>query len=308
MPCYHPLDAWRKNGGGITFRREEGFNDLPYVSVPCGQCIGCRLERSRNWAIRCVHEASLHDQNCFLTLTYADENTDHLPRSFDPETGEIGPGSRISLNKRDICLFMKRLRKRFGSGIRFLQCGEYGDLNGRPHHHVLLFGFAFSDLELLPGRRPGGVRLFRSAVLEELWPYGHSAVGELTFESAAYVARYVVKKVTGKFADWHYCGLEPEYITMSRRPGIAHDWIEKNLDDVYPKDKVFIREGKVSRPPKYYDKIYDLKKEDFWKIRRIRVCRAERYNSDRSVRRLCDRETCQLLKAKKLVRNLEAIL
>lgn len=306
MPCYRPLEAWRKHGGGVTFNRRDGFVDRP-VKIPCGQCIGCRLERSRQWAVRCVHEASLHDCNCFLTLTYDDEHLQHLPRGIDPETGEIDAGG-YSLNKSDIVLFMKRLRKKFGAGIRFLQCGEYGSLHGRPHHHVLLFGHQFSDLELLPGRRPGGVRLYRSRELESLWPFGMCAVGDLTWESAAYVARYVTKKVTGDMAETHYLGRLPEYITMSRRPGIAHDWIESNLDDVYPNDRVFIRAGKVSRPPKYYDKIYDLQKEDFWKIRLNRQCKANHYSSDNTGRRLQDREITQALRARKLIRSLEVVL
>lgn len=305
MPCYHPMDAWRKHGGGITFNRRDGFVDRP-LKIPCGQCIGCRLERSRQWAVRCVHEASLHEKNCFLTLTYDDEHLACLPRGVDRETGEIGAGA-FSLNKQDICLFMKRLRKKFGVGIRFLQCGEYGSLHGRPHHHVLLFGHQFDDLELLPGRRPGGVRLYRSAQLEKLWPFGFSAVGELTFESAAYVARYVTKKITGDAADDHYLGRLPEYITMSRRPGIAHDWIQNNLDDVYPNDRIYIRAGKVARPPKYYDKIYDLQKKDFWRIRLIRQLKANIYSRDTTLRRLCDREAVQILRSRKLIRSLEVI-
>ena len=78
MPCYHPLQGWRKQGGGITFNLRDGFVDRP-VTVSCGQCIGCRLERSRQWAIRCMHEASLHESNCFVTLTYSDDGIKHLP-------------------------------------------------------------------------------------------------------------------------------------------------------------------------------------------------------------------------------------
>ena len=147
------------------------------------------------------------DRNCFVTLTYNDE---HLPANG-------------SLNKRDITLFLKRLRKRYGKGIRYYQCGEYGELLSRPHHHAILFNHDFEDKQLWSVR--GGVRLYRSASLEQLWPYGYSTIGDVTFESAAYVARYVVKKITGEREGEHYRGKMPEFATMSRRPGIGRGWL-----------------------------------------------------------------------------------
>ena len=131
-----------------------------------------------------------------------------------------------------------------------------------------------------------------------------SAIGDLTFESAAYVARYCVKKITGDQADGHYLGRVPDYITMSLKPGIAHDWIKVNLDDVYPNDRVYVRPGVTSRPPKYYDKIYDLEKKDFARIRRNRELQASKRPRD-SVRRLIDREVCANLRAAQLVRNVD---
>ena len=116
MPCYHPIPGYRAkstNPSGkrsIVFNLSEGFKNFA-VSVPCGRCIGCRLERARQWSIRCIHEASLYEANCFVTLTYDDDNL--------PLDGSLRP--------RDMVLFLKRLRKRFGPGIRFFQCGEYGD-------------------------------------------------------------------------------------------------------------------------------------------------------------------------------------
>ena len=258
------------------------------------------MERSRQWAVRCMHEASLHQNNCFVTLTYSDEGIDHLDRCVDPETGEIGAGSLRSLNKRDIQLFMKRLRKATGAKIRYLQCGEYGSKTQRPHHHVLLFGFDFEDKYVFAENRRLKVRYYRSPLLERLWPHGMSAIGDLTFESAAYVARYCLKKVSAQIVkldngtkvdlkDFHYMGRVPEYITMSLKPGIAHDWIKVNLDDVYPNDRVFVRPGVTARPPKYYDKIYDLEKKDFARIRRNRELQASKRPRE-SVRRLIDRE------------------
>jgi len=250
----------------------DGFVDRP-VTVSCGQCIGCRLERSRQWAVRCMHEASLHTDNCFVTLTYSDEGIAHLDRSIDPETGEIGAGPLRSLNKRDIQLFMKRLRKRTGAKIRYLQCGEYGSKTQRPHHHVLLFGFDFQDKYMFAENRRLGVRYYRSPMLEELWPYGMSALGDLTFESAAYVARYVMKKVTGDRAEEHYAGRQPEYTTMSRRPGIGKGWYEKFKTDVYPRDGVVVR-GHITRPPRFYDNLLGI--EDRSTLEQLKIKREEK--------------------------------
>lgn len=236
------------------------------IQVPCGQCIGCRLERSRKWAMRCVMEASMHKENCFITLTYRDEC---LPRN--------GEGW-----KRDFVLFMKRLRKAYGK-VRFFHCGEYGELNGRPHHHSILFGFDFDDRdrECVEGRQ-----FFRSKKLSDLWPYGFSSVGDMTFESAAYVARYCMKKVNGPEAAAHYKGWPPEYITMSRRPGIAEAWYRKFAGDVYPLDRCFAR-GVPCKPPRYFDEKFKLQfPDEFAKLKAIRKQMALRLSADGTPERL----------------------
>lgn len=306
MACYHPLTGYRGNGGKIVFSRSKGFTDLPPITIPCGQCIGCRLERSRQWAIRCMHEASLYPDNCFLTLTYRNED---LPLSHDVDfaTGEVIQYECLpTLNKRDIVLFLKRLRKRFGEGIRFFQCGEYGDKFARPHHHVLLFNFDFPDKYIWSTRE--GIRFYRSPILEELWPHGNSLIGNVTFESAAYVARYVTKKITGDSATQHYLTRQPEYITMSRRPGIGRAWFEKFYSDVYPSDSCVVRNGNstlIARPPKYYDNLYDLQDSD--EMCRIKVKRLKfaKLSSDSTPDRLLVRERVQALKAVKLIRGYE---
>ena len=253
MPCYFPLKAWRSrdiNPGGrrsLVFSRDQGL-DGSEIEIACGQCVGCRLERSRQWAVRCVHEAQLHEANCFITLTYSPE---HLPSNF-------------SLDKSHFQKFMKRLRKRVGR-VRFFHCGEYGETNFRPHYHACLFGYDFPDKQLWTER--DGVKLYVSPMLNEIWGMGHCTVGDVTFESAAYVARYIVKKVTGERASEHYQvveqetgevhTVEPEYTTMSRRPGIGAGWFRKFGSDVYPSDEVIVR-GHPMRPPKYYDGLYEL--------------------------------------------------
>jgi len=207
--------------------------------IPCGQCRFCRLEHSRQMAMRCMHEASLYPRNCFLTLTYDDE---HLP-----------PGG--TLDYEAPVLFMKRFRERCGAGIRSYGCAEYGELLSRPHYHLCIFNYDFSDKTLF---KKGQFPLYTSKLLSELWTDGHSSIGELTFESADYVARYVTKKMTGPLAQEHYGDRLPERsICVSRRPGIGREWAVQNPKLLREHDLVILR-GKKMRPPKYYDKLFDL--------------------------------------------------
>jgi len=242
MPCFHPLKGWRSrvrsdNGRrGIVFNPSQGLLDMP-LSVPCGQCIGCRLERSRQWAIRCYHEASLHEKNCFITLTYDDA---HLPENK----------SLIMKHYQD---FMKRLRKEYGEGIRFFACGEYGDKTHRPHYHALLFGHAFPDQRLHSQNH--GHKLYRSESLERLWPDGFSSIGQVNWSTASYVARYVLKKATGELAGM-YEGVEEPFVLMSRRPGLGSAWYAANETDVYPRGTIIVGEGKERRPPRFFENKY----------------------------------------------------
>ncbi len=268
------------------FNRSRAFVDLP-VKVPCGQCIGCRLDRSRSWAVRCVNEAQSHDENAFITLTYSDV---YVPADY-------------SLRFRDFQLFMKRFRKRVGRRIRFYHCGEYGENFGRPHYHALIFGYSFADKKLW--MMNNGQALYRSAELEVLWPFGYSTVGELTFESAAYVARYIMKKITGTIADEHYKGRSPEYTTMSRKPGIGKAWVMKYLSDVYPSDEIIIN-GRKMRPPVFYDASFELVyPSEFEDLRRRRKRASLRHVDNQTQERLDVRETVQEARLYRLPRVLK---
>lgn len=231
MGCYHPV------------RLREGAERV--LTVPCGKCIGCKLERSRQWAVRIMHEASLYDRNCFITLTYDEE---HLPE-------------RGSLDRAAFPLFMKRLRKSCEpQKVRYFHAGEYGSLLGRPHYHACLFNYDFGDKRYHTMR--GGFPVWRSAALEALWPFGLAEVGTVTFESAAYVARYLVKREvdsarrlnleTGEVTE-----VEREYCTMSRRPGIAAEWLRLYGDEVFAADSVVVR-GRECKPPRFYDSQFEL--------------------------------------------------
>lgn len=209
-----------------------------------------------------MHEASLYTENCFITLTY---NSKNLPN-----------GSTLVLSHFQN--FMKYLRKEFGPGIRFFHCGEYGEKKTlRPHYHCLLFNFNFPDKILYSDGPPKGpfstfkdksFKTYTSETLTRLWGKGRCDIGSLTFESAAYVARYCMKKITNKKTRWdtngkywpsaavHYGGRKPEYITMSRNPGIGKTWFDEFHSEVYPDDAIPVR-GKLVRPPKSYDTILE---------------------------------------------------
>nr|QJB21039.1 MAG: replication initiator protein [Microvirus sp.] len=303
MPCFAPLHGWRskvRSESGkrvIVFNPRDALLDMP-IDVPCGQCIGCRLERSRQWAVRCVHEASLYEHNSFVTLTYDD---DHVPVDR-------------SLNVSHFQKFMKRLRKKFGNGVRYFHCGEYGENFGRPHYHACLFNFDVPDRELWSVR--DGVRLYTSAVLSSLWPFGFVTIGDVTFESAAYVARYVLKKVTGEKSEDHYRYVSeitgqtyqrsPEYVTMSRRPGIGKGWIDKFVDDVFPCDFVVIN-GVRASVPRFYSNLYQelVSEMEFLNLKGKRVISAKAHSEDQTDDRLRTRGTVVSLRCEQqLIRNL----
>lgn len=309
MPCYRPLQAWRgkvqKSGKrAVVFKRAGADPALLFseLTLPCGQCIGCRLERSRQWAMRCIDEASLYEKNCFISLTYNKEN---LP-------------SNCSLDVTVFQKFMKRLRKAVGK-VRFFHCGEYGSEYKRPHYHCLLFGYDFPDKEFLKVTQ-SGEKIYRSALLETLWPYGYSSVGTLTFESAAYVARYVLDKVTGPDAARvgslglsHYQRLDavtgeihdikPEYVTMSRRPGIGKGWYQKYKLDMFPSDERIIN-GVKTLPARYYGSLYEAENpDDFRRIKNARQSRAVVHAADNDSFRLPVKEEVKRAQLRALSRK-----
>lgn len=200
MPCYGPLTAYRPAEGApdkrLVFRKDKSLTGVA-IKVPCGKCSGCKLEHSRQWAVRCMHEKRMWNASSFLTLTYDNK---HLPN-----------GATLVLS--DLQNFMKRYRNHAGDGVRFFACGEYGEKSLRPHYHILLLNRDIDDRRFY--KMSGENRLYTSVVLDEIWSKGNVIVGDVTFESAAYVARYCMKKITGDKAAAHYGGRLPEFITMS---------------------------------------------------------------------------------------------
>lgn len=323
MPCYEPRSIHYHptektvNGGKLLVWNARDADALIPINIACGQCVGCRLERSRQWAVRCMHEAQLYDENCFVTLTYDD---DHLPEAglehehwqkfFKRLRQKI---RRETLNECKVHGFTRSQTRQAlkHASPRFYMCGEYGEQFGRPHFHACIFNYDFPDKKLFKKNR--GHPIFTSKILESLWPYGYSSVAGLSFQSAAYVARYIMKKQTGDAAADHYeilneygeyVPIRPEYNKMSLKPGIGADWLKKFSSDVYPHDFVVVNEKK-SRPPKYYDKLFEVSyPSDLEDVKFRRLQAAKKYQDNNTPERLGARLKVQLAKLAHLKRTL----
>lgn len=274
-----------------------------------------------------MHEAKIHEHNTWITLTYDDAS---LPSKYytghtHPRTGK--PIYSGTLYKEHVQKFFRKLRKRrfpprprggreqggnqspilrcncatcapgktLARRLRYYYGGEYGDRYGRPHYHACLFGIDLAD-KLLEHRTDQDFKLYTSATIRELWPHGNHLIGELTWESAAYTARYIMKKITGNRAPEAYQRLDhetgeilqilPEYNDMSRRPGVALPWLNKYMTDVYPLDKVIVR-GKKTNPPRYYDKQYQkLENNELEQLKFERQVNAKLHWEDQTDERL----------------------
>ena len=195
-------------------------------------------------------------------------------------------------------------------GVRFFMCGEYGPETWRPHYHACLFNCAFSDRKYL-FRSGGGEKVYTSDALSALWPFGHASVGDVTFASAAYVARYCVSKRTGDQAEAHYTRetargvvrLTPEFCHMSLKPGIGATWFDKYQRDVFPHDYVIVN-GKEVQPPKYYDRLFDSSNPDEMElVKYSREVRAHELYPDNTPERLAVKEIIARRRSDMLVRK-----
>ncbi|QCQ84586.1 replication initiator protein [Blackfly microvirus SF02] len=286
MACFGRLTAYYgKEINALTGKRSLVFDErkahspVP-IRVPCGTCIGCLMARRRQWAVRCMHEKRMHSASAFVTLTYAD-----LPADG-------------SLRKEDLQLFMKRLRARRPTGLRFFACGEYGETTLRPHYHLLLFNTDFPDQRFYKSS-PAGEPLYVSAELSDLWPAGSNAVGALTFGSAAYVAGYVTKKITSPLL----VGAVPPFVVMSRRPGLGATWFERFHPEAYKHDSAIMK-GREVGLPRFYDDRFDLvDSKRLARIKRLRRARAREHPEDNTLRRLRVREEFEQRKSEMFARE-----
>lgn len=261
-----------------------------YIEIPCGKCLDCRLSYSRDWANRCMLELGYHEDAYFVTLTYDDE---HLLESCRRYYGDLVTGEAhesFSLVKRDLQLFFKRLRKAYPDcHIRYYAAGEYGDSSLRPHYHAIIYGLHLDDLRQYKKNFQGNY-LYNSAKLSSVWQKGFVVIGEVTWESCAYVARYIMKKQKGQGASvYEQFNIEPEFVVMSRKPGIAYQYFLDNKENIFHNQIINLsteKGGKKFRPPKYYDRLFDYEYPDEMKqIKEFRrhVCEQNKENLLRQI-------------------------
>nr|UXQ88020.1 MAG: replication initiation protein [Microvirus sp.] len=263
MTCSYPLKGYRGMGGKLVLSKQASLTGFK-MTVPCGSCKKCRIQHSVDWAIRCTNEMQMHESNSFITLTY---NPESLPLN-------------ANLNKKHLKDFKKRLRDIIApTKIRTFDCGEYGSNDpknethvqtymtsklGRPHYHLIIFGYNFPDKEKHSIKKSN--QYYMSDQLNKAWGKGDCIIGDANFQTAAYISRYITKKINGQLASAHYerlnektgevSTLQPEYTTMSNRPGIGLDWLKTYINDVFPSDELITltTEGKSKsfRVPRYY--------------------------------------------------------
>jgi len=241
MPCFRPVTCWKPpDGGPVQFVEKRDHRE---IEIPCGQCIGCRINRQQMWAFRCLAEASLHPSNWFATLTYAPERL--------PPRGE--------LRHRDWQLFAKRVRRSLGP-FRYLMCGEYGEQTQRPHYHALLFGLDIPDVDRFSVRR--GYPIFRSEKLTQLWGRGIVELGSVTPQSARYCSGYVLKDCSApKVLDeetGELVSLKAPYGRFSLKPGLGDAWIRRYYPEVFAHGACFSYDKKFRIPDRFKTILDDI--------------------------------------------------
>lgn len=269
----------------MLFSKPTNGRAYTLINIPCGYCILCRTEQARQWAVRITHEAQLHMENSFITLTYSDENLP-LYNSLSTNSSDKHPW-QPPRDRQHLAKFFKRLRKRYGQ-LSYYAVGEYGDTTQRPHYHACIFGHAFADDRIILRREPS--LLWTSAALEEAWGLGYVSVGALTFQTASYTASYVTKKLARK---QQYVRVDEETgelialvqprAYMSLNPAIGKHWLNRYGEMVFAHDHVVI-EGQRQKPPKYYDRWLEAKsgKRRLEKVKEKRIANATKLTSEQT--------------------------
>lgn len=332
MSCINPLIAYPRGlteSGKVKYvpaKRDKGTNAVEFLNflneeygdrpdidkpilIPCGKCIACRLDYSREWAARCMLEMKDHDSAYFVTLTYNDLQ---IPKVFFASPDGSGQLPAQTLRKRDFQLWMKRVRRSFPNDkIRFFGCGEYGSQTLRPHYHVILFGLHLDDLKFYK-RTETGV-LYNSDKLSNTWcridgdtgfrfPLGFVVVGECNWDTCAYVARYTAKKsMTVGDEFFEKFGIEKPFIQMSRRPGIGRSYLDKH-PDLFDCSRIFLPAGDDVRKcaiPRYFYKALEQSDPDLAEVLRQRR-RTQANTYQKAIANYAKRDYEVLLKSQEL--------
>lgn len=295
MACVRPMPAaWGGDGHKPVFLPRSQA-DKANLELPCGFCVGCRIDQASDWAARCTHEAQLHKHKdgtpntAFITLTFSDAGLE------DREKNDKNHPNVHTIQKRDWQLFAKRLREKLGP-FRFLMTGEYGDERLRPHYHALLFGQDFREDRVTCVDARTGRTFYRSANLAELWPRGDARIQEMVPETINYVCRYVTKKLRKRDSapqlyervdglTGEVFSVSKEFGLMSRNPGIGADWYKKYRGDVFPSDFTVIQ-GRKHRVPRFYLNKYQIEEpEEAERIKTKRQAAAEARAADNTPER-----------------------
>lgn len=271
MSCYKPIEAWDYSPDQFDIFEKKKISLHPPLDpedrerliaqgrrlmLPCRKCVGCRLSKSREWANRVIMEQLYHEESWFLTLTYDDQ---YLPPAYPLSAAGTRLTVHATLVKKHLQDFLKRLRKNSKQSIRYYASGEYGTQTYRPHYHLLIFGLHLDDLELLK-KNFAGEPYFTSEFISKCWPFGIHILGRVTWQSAAYVARYTMKKATHGFDKRYYAlaGIQPEFQTMSLRPAIGRRYYDDHpeLFDYAYFNVSTPQGGRRVYPPEYFRKLY----------------------------------------------------
>lgn len=244
MGCTSPRTVgFAADGKTIVWSQKKRSKEYAAVQLPCSKCLQCRLDYARGWAIRCVHEAQMHNETSFITLTYDDQKL-----------------ASKKLIYEDFQLFMKKLRKQRQNPIGYFVTGEYGEKTKRPHWHALLFGYRPRDAEYKYSNDRGD-KCFSSKLLSTTWGNGIAEFGDVTIHSAGYCARYAAKKlVHGKDQDHDFHPISKK----SSKHAIGKKWLEKYYADVFNEGVVRLRDGSTASIPRYYEKWLQKEMPELW--------------------------------------------
>lgn len=244
MRCTSPRTVgFKADGKTLAWSPKSRSLEYAVFQLPCSKCIECRLDYARQWAVRCVHEAQMYDNNCFLTFTYSDE---HLGDN--------------RLDYSDFQKLMKKLRKLQDAPMGFFVTGEYGELTKRKHWHAIIFNWSPPDKKE-DGQNHRGDKIYTSEMLTKIWGKGHCNSGSVTFDSAAYVARYAAKKlIHGKDGEHDYNPISKK----SSKHAIGKKWLEQFWPDVFSRGSVVLRDGSEIGIPRYYEKWFHDNHPEKW--------------------------------------------
>lgn len=272
--CDSPLTAYRDEFGAVVFNEDKAAGAS--FPIPCGRCMGCRIRRRQDWTLRGLLEAQMQRRDGFETFFFTlTQDEDHAEQWSD-------------LSLRDVQLFVKRLRFRFGPGVRFQSLGEYGGGAGRAHYHQTVFGLQIPDLVPLSKRAARG-QWFESAVITELWGRGHVAIALATEQTIAYVASHQTKDLSGTYSEsGAFFVVDPltgearkrraPFRTQSNRPGIGARFFEEFGEDLWRNPKGFPVDGSLRPIPSYF--LSKLKERDPEAWRQVVLLREDAMASD----------------------------